>query len=136
MEQKHLPTLSSMLQAGKNDCTGSQLALHVCFVWLRRCVATHEECRTNHSDDKPSFRPKQLIDVNDNGIRLVTTSIKVEVPMLDYVALSHCWGPVPIICTSKENYHNYQSAIDPEKLSKIFKGAIHAARALSSNTSE
>lgn len=111
-----------------NDSTGSEQAMQVCATWLKRCLNTHEKCRAIRSHGDTYFNPSRLIEISEKGLRLVVPDViwgKVE-----YVALSHCWGLVPIARLLKANYVSYLHGIDPEALSRTFTDAIETARVL------
>jgi hypothetical protein len=112
----------------ENNSTGSQRALDLCSFWLRRCREFHEQCRPVHRGETPQFRPTRLIDVSGNKARLIVTSKATQIH--EYVALSHCWGLVPIIRTLKANYKDHQLDIKRDKLSRTFNEAIHTTRVL------
>jgi hypothetical protein len=112
----------------ENNSTGSQRALDLCSFWLRRCRESHERCRSVYQDDTPPFKPKRLIDVSSSTVRLVVSSNETQVH--EYVALSHCWGLVPIIRTLKANYKDHLLGIQSDKLSRTFNDAIHTTRVL------
>ncbi|KAH8707548.1 heterokaryon incompatibility protein-domain-containing protein [Phaeosphaeriaceae sp. PMI808] len=65
-------------------------------------------------------------------IRLIESEHEIGLDTTDrsYIALSHCWGLIPIIRTLKENYKEHCKTIAPESLSKTFREAIHTTRKL------
>jgi len=51
--------------------------------------------------------------------------------MLQYIALSHPWGPGPeYFCTDRKNINEYEVNISFEKLPKTFRNAVTATRKL------
>lgn len=75
--------------------------------------------------------PTRVVDVSNDGVRLIETKPSVlEGDDRRYCALSHCWGPVPIIKTEKANYDEHCKAIPWELLSKTFREAILTTRQL------
>jgi hypothetical protein len=139
----HCPKLFSNLKAEKttatlrrsveltNDSTGSDGALHLAASWVETCVREHESCRAPLPPGISSFVPTRLLDVSRNAVRLVETKTDMSANMdRRYIALSHCWGKISIICTRKENYETHLSRIDPVVLSKTFEDAVHTTRML------
>ncbi|KAF2825337.1 HET-domain-containing protein [Ophiobolus disseminans] len=115
-----------------NDNTGSDGALELAAYWTKRCIATHEKCRpaTLASVDTP-FVPTRLIDVSNGSIRLIESAQELDKTAdRRFVALSHCWGLVPIIRTLKNNLPEHLKNIEPSQLSKTFRDAIHVTRKL------
>jgi len=78
-----------------------------------------------------SFVPTRLLDVSSGSIRLIETELEIDTTTdRRYVALSHCWGLIPIIRTLKDNYSDHRRCVSAEQLSKTFREAIHATRKL------
>ncbi|KAH7346932.1 heterokaryon incompatibility protein-domain-containing protein, partial [Pyrenochaeta sp. MPI-SDFR-AT-0127] len=95
------------------------------------CVNGHDKCRPSAIGDATSFIPTRLLDVSNGSIRLIESRDEIrEGSDRRFVALSHCWGLVPIIRTLKENYKEHCESIAPERLSKTFQEAIHTTRKL------
>jgi hypothetical protein len=85
----------------------------------------HYQCFSTAADN---LLPKRLIDVNTtwqgnaNGVRLTQ---QINGQRGKYVCLSHCWGSVPIHCsTKKETLADALEFIRFEALPKSFRGAI------------
>tara|TARA_R110002003_G_scaffold3_35_gene254 strand:- start:6035 stop:7912 length:1878 start_codon:yes stop_codon:yes gene_type:complete len=75
--------------------------------------------------------PTRLLDVSDGTIRLIESKHEMkEHSDRSFVALSHCWGLIPIIRTLKSNYEAHRENIAPASLSKTFREAIHTTRKL------
>ena len=109
-----------------NDHTGSDGALQLASYWVRLCVNTHDGCRPAASRSSATFLPTRLLDVSNNTIRLIETRNDMKGSMdRRYLALSHCWGPVPIIRTMKDNYKKHKRRIPSDELSKTFREATH-----------
>ncbi|KAF2026567.1 HET-domain-containing protein, partial [Setomelanomma holmii] len=99
---------------------------------LRTCLADHTNCRpVATSSDRP-FVPTRLLDVSDGNIRLIETrhEMSEDHHAHKFVALSHCWGLIPIIRTLKANYASHRESIAPEILSKTFRDAVYTTRKL------
>lgn len=114
-----------------NNHTGSDGALELAAYWTKTCIATHKKCRPLVTSGATSFLPTRLLDVSNGSIRLIESEHETD-PAAErsYVALSHCWGLIPIIRTLKNNYQDHRKLILPEKLSKTFREAIHTTRKL------
>jgi hypothetical protein len=94
-------------------------------------MATHTRCRHPLSESASSFVPTRLLDVSNESIRLIESEHEISGDGdRKFVALSHCWGLLPVIRTLKENYEAHCEAIVPEQLSKTFREAMHATRKL------
>jgi hypothetical protein len=114
-----------------NGHTGSDGALELAAYWVKTCIANHESCRTLVKAHAKSFVPTRLLDVSNNSIRLIESHRELDRDNTrDFVALSHCWGLVPIIRTLKQNYADHRKQIAPELLSKTFREAVHTTRKL------
>ena len=75
--------------------------------------------------------PTRLLDVSNNAVRLIESKHEVgDGADRSFVALSHCWGLIPIIRTLTSNYDEHRKGIVPERLSKTFREAVHATRKL------
>jgi hypothetical protein len=114
-----------------NDNTGSSKALALAAFWLKRCIETHESCRFTPRNEGAHFLPTRLLDVGNGSVRLIETGNEVSIgEECQYVALSHCWGQVQIVRTTKDNYETHKAGICPEQLSRTFQDAIQTVRSL------
>ncbi|MCJ1318297.1 hypothetical protein MMC15_003625 [Xylographa vitiligo] len=89
---------------------------------LDDCIKKHRTC--GESQFHPKAVPKRLLalDAVDGSItvKLWETSDK-QVP---FVALSHCWGKLLIIRTTRENYQDHLSRVSFDSLPKTFQDAV------------
>lgn len=115
-----------------NISTGSDATFELASFWLRRCLSEDEKCRQSSAATGTPFVPTRLIDVSNDVVRLIESENDIKGDNADrrYVALSHCWGLIPIIRTLIANYKDHQRNIDPVRLSKTFRDAVHATRKL------
>ena len=114
-----------------NGNTGSDGALELASFWVKKCMSSHAKCQPSTRTSKTSFVPTRLLDVSDARVRLIETNRDIKDNSdRKFVALSHCWGLIPIIRTLTANYEQHLECIAPETLSKTFKEAIHATRTL------
>ncbi|KAF2691693.1 HET-domain-containing protein [Lentithecium fluviatile CBS 122367] len=116
----------------ENNNTGSDATFELASYWLHRCLSEHKQCRMSSDENELPFMPTRLLDVSNNAIRLIETKDLIGTDLNDrvYLSLSHCWGLVPIIRTLQENYEAHLTNIDPAKLSKTFREAVHVTRKL------
>ena len=100
--------------------------------WLRNCSRLHKQCRHRYDVRLPT----RIIDVgladHSQDPRLIASSDLLG----EYVALSHCWGPLhqshaaSYARTLKENVKDMQRGILLEKLPQNFRDAILIVRKL------
>lgn len=115
----------------ENTSTGSDATFELVAFWLDRCLSQHENCRKISPVGEISFVPTRLLDVDNDTVKLVETkSFSENGDIPSYISLSHCWGQTQIIRTLKENYGAHLEEIDPSKLSKTFREAVHVTRKL------
>jgi hypothetical protein len=114
-----------------NDSTGSDGALALAGFWTKTCLHDHDKCRSPANTGSTAFVPTRVLDVSNNAIRLIESKDEIgDGSDRSYVALSHCWGLVPIIRTLVDNYEEHCKDIPEDRLSKTFREAIHTTRAL------
>ncbi|KAF3050800.1 hypothetical protein E8E11_000735 [Didymella keratinophila] len=113
-----------------NEDTGSDGAFKLASYWVTSCLNSHPRCHRTISAGSAPFLPTRLLDVADDTIRLIESKSVLDVNNRRYLALSHCWGLIPIIRTLKANYDKHKNHISEDELSKTFKEAIHATRKL------
>jgi len=105
--------------------------------WIDKCLTSHKDCKKvhEHSEDTSPSRqhfPARLIDIgledNYSDVRIVKSSGLVE--PFEHVALSHCWGNIPILRLLKNNQEAFANRLPFEELPRTFKHAIEATRLL------
>lgn len=99
--------------------------------WFQDCLQNHTACNDNHGVE--FCYPTRLLDVGhghcaSDVVRLIETV--EQLPQGAYITLSHCWGKVPFLCTTKENLLSMKAGLHVSKLSKTFKDAIVVTRRL------
>lgn len=95
--------------------------------WLDLCNNSHSTCQHTF----PAFVPTRLIDTGCPGTslpRLVELSSSPGI--IQYVALSHCWGDRAPFMLLESNFKCMKELIPTENLSKTLKDAIDVVRAL------
>ncbi|KAF5560494.1 het-domain-containing protein [Fusarium phyllophilum] len=105
--------------------SGSSGALRVVSSWLRNCQETHEKCCHNHTT-----LPSRVLAVGCIG----GSSIKLIEPdtgiVGNYAALSHCWGSVQLLTTTRTSLCAHMSGILVADLPKTFRDAVLVSRCL------
>ncbi|KAF1850201.1 HET-domain-containing protein [Cucurbitaria berberidis CBS 394.84] len=131
LSDENLTTTLKTSAESNNDSTGSDGALELAAFWTKTCLDGHDKCRPPAGHGASSFVPTRLLDVSSNSIRLIESEQEIkEGSDRSFVALSHCWGLIPIIRTLIDNYDEHRKGIAPERLSKTFREAVHATRKL------
>jgi hypothetical protein len=96
-----------------NDHTGSEGALQLASYWLQSCIGTHSKCRRTTPGNVKSFMPTRLLDVANNAIKLIDSKRYAVAVDRRCLALSHCWGPFPIIRTYRTTTSSTECASPP-----------------------
>ncbi|KAI0400507.1 heterokaryon incompatibility protein-domain-containing protein [Xylaria palmicola] len=94
--------------------------------WLRDCMSNHGGCKPSTA----SCLPKRLVYAGSSGCapRLVEAT---ELPLqVEYVTLSHSWGPALPIRTLRENVDRYSREIPIETIPQTFLDALRIVQAL------
>lgn len=101
--------------------------------WLRVCQDTHANC----SKQNQSFLPTRLLDVQafpeSRDVKLVASKFMASDTYSRpiYLTLSHCWGKLPLVETTKENIIDFMEAgIGFQDLSQTFQDAVTLTRKL------
>ena len=96
--------------------TSSYSAVKLVRGWMQECLSKHEECSISNE----VLLPSRLLDVSNHRVKLVSTEGQEGF----YLALSHCWGPKPIVMTLRANIEDRMVDIPWLSLSKTFQDAI------------
>jgi hypothetical protein len=92
-------------------------------VWMDDCIGNHERC------PGPSHQmPTRVIRVGLEGMKPVLYVTESE--HSSYVALIHCWGNSPILCTTTTTIAQRKEGMPMESLPKTFYDAIVITRKL------
>ena len=98
--------------------------------WLKTCLSLHDECLTHTDKDQNSYAPTRLIDVGPaDGSQepfLQTSTARVR----DWVTLSHCWGSVQPLKTTKNSLSHHQNSLPYKSLPRLFQEALETVRIL------
>ncbi|KAH7067258.1 heterokaryon incompatibility protein-domain-containing protein [Paraphoma chrysanthemicola] len=97
---------------------------------LRTCLNEHTDC-ANEQDT--SWFPERLLLVQRTSegrrtIKLIQTAL--HRPQSAYIALSHCWGSEKFCCTTTQNIHTHEHAIDVSNLPRTFQDTFKVAEEL------
>ncbi|OTA97363.1 hypothetical protein M434DRAFT_65855, partial [Hypoxylon sp. CO27-5] len=128
----HSETLCSTLSSKavtSQFYTGSEENFILANLWLKRCLSSHSRC-TIITYPSPAL-PTRVLDVGKEGEPLEIRLVDGKYCVGQYITLSHCWGKLKIITTTKSNLTQHQSIIPFDSLSKTFQHAVIATRALS-----
>ncbi|KAI0152267.1 HET-domain-containing protein [Hypoxylon sp. NC0597] len=109
--------------------TGSEENFILANFWLKRCLSSHSRC-TIIAYSFPAL-PTRVLDVGKEGEPLKLRLVDGKSRVGQYITLSHCWGKLKIITTTKSNLTQHESIISFNSLSKTFQHAVIATRALS-----
>lgn len=101
--------------------------------WIDNCVKSHKLCKESGTE---RYIPTRVLSVgkhDDRSVQLVETSHSEEFET--YLALSHCWGELPLqdkikMTTTTSNLSNRLEYIPLTSLPKSFIDAIHITRQL------
>ena len=80
--------------------------------------------------DPPKRIPTRLIDVGDTNNEKVHLWESGNQDTVEWIALSHQWGPLPHYSTRRENLADHIAGIKLEYLPATFKDAVLVTRAL------
>ena len=102
--------------------------------WIRQCTAAHEGCM--HAarplyDRRLPTRPLDTGPLDDLSphFRIVSTT-EMDSATTNFAALSHCWGPHPLLRTLTTNFNAHCHSIAASVLPKSFVEAAAVARNL------
>ncbi|RSM19666.1 hypothetical protein CDV31_001553 [Fusarium ambrosium] len=124
-ELYHLPETTrpwNVIGTGSHVCTeaNSSESWDMVQGWIQQCLDNHEECRRG-SKDRPF--PTRILDLGSND-----TDPRLYVPGSNergkYIALSHCWGDVMPLKTTKSTFDEFCRGIPLNKFPQTFKDAI------------
>ena len=112
----------------KSDCFGirtREAAASCIKKWIKTCNDGHEHCQQELLLQK---LPTRVLEITDSGqIRLRVTKEHEEGR---YACLSHCWGGLPTLRTTKATYMRHQDNISWTILPATFKDAVDLTRLL------
>ncbi|KAH8597733.1 heterokaryon incompatibility protein-domain-containing protein [Bisporella sp. PMI_857] len=100
--------------------------------WITNCQNHHKACAV----ERPQLvdLPSRMLDIDPQqnmSVRLIQTQKNITcLPHPFYATLSHCWGTVNVIQTTKETLMQRIRGIDWESLPRTFQDAITIVRAL------
>ncbi|KAK2597572.1 hypothetical protein N8I77_012351 [Diaporthe amygdali] len=109
---------------------GSEAHFTILRDWLQDCDEHHDSCRPLKNSS--AQLPKRLIDVGQGGGTGVSLYETKQDDALEYIALSHPWGPHSSshFCTYPENIDHHLQGILLKDLPQTFQDAVGATRSL------
>lgn len=125
-------TNAIVIQIGfpKLPSVGSDTHFDIIRQFIRDCDFNHPECVPSQTN-KSSSLPTRLLDLGSSGSPVIRIHKTSNTEVLQYVALSHPWGPGPeYFCTDQKNIKEYEKHIAFEKLPKTFQNAVTTTRKL------
>ncbi|KAJ9644074.1 hypothetical protein H2199_003942 [Coniosporium tulheliwenetii] len=84
----------------------------------------------NIDDTAQPEMPRRVLDVSDEKVRLIDTSLDGEPRTGHYAALSHCWGPKQLLTTTQATFRSRIDGIAFEDLPRTFQDAVTVTRTL------
>jgi hypothetical protein len=94
--------------------------------FLRNCDANHPKC----PPPKTAPLPTRLIDLGTHESPTILIYETKPTDSLQYIALSHPWGPGPHFCTFRNDLEKYKKHISFDKLPATFQHAVTTTREL------
>ncbi|KAG4432452.1 hypothetical protein IFR05_012067 [Cadophora sp. M221] len=119
-----------IIQAGfpKLSEATSETHFNIIQHFINDCTLNHPKCLPSLSSPLPT----RLLDLgtpNNPNIRVYKTTGTDK--FLNYVALSHPWGPGPdFFCTNRDNLKDHEQHIPFDKLPRTFQNAVTTTRRL------
>jgi hypothetical protein len=104
--------------------TGSKAHLATLKHWIDECSYNHPRCRVRDQPNIKSILPSRLINVSIPGQPWLALTSRHHKCKLDYVALSHRWGSLPMPKLLRNNKKALRRTIDPSTLPLVFVEAI------------
>ncbi|KAL6692998.1 heterokaryon incompatibility domain-containing protein [Trichoderma pleuroticola] len=105
-------------------------AVQISRTWLKTCNDNHKSCAAASAQ-----LPARFLDISGDvdSTQVFLKELRDFKHNTDsrYVALSHCWGTGPNLCTTRSTLHKHKHGIKVSKLPPTFKDAVHVARNLS-----
>jgi hypothetical protein len=89
---------------------------------LDRCIQSHVECR-----QESVSLPKRVLNITPGSICLFEPEFDLKEP---YVALSHCWGGLQPLQTTKSSINERKDGIKWDSLPAVFQDAVTVTRRL------
>ncbi|KAI1750820.1 heterokaryon incompatibility protein-domain-containing protein [Xylaria castorea] len=111
---------------------GSDAGFSLIKAWLDRCVNGHSSCR--EADSKAEHKlPKRVIKVGSDDNTTISLHEPDDRPGVvgsHYLALSHCWGQIPLPRLTTDTLEKKKGNILWESLPRTFQDVILVARGI------
>lgn len=95
---------------------------------LEYCVRNHRACARKQFD--PNAMPRRLLALEFSNGSIIIKLWETLNKEVQFLALSHCWGELQIITTTRENYQDHLSGVPFASLSQTFQDAVLLTLAL------
>ncbi|KAM0421203.1 hypothetical protein ACHAPT_010923 [Fusarium lateritium] len=110
--------------------TGSDESVACAQAWISDCETSHVSCK-NESDDAGAALPRRVLDLGSPepvsaDVKLVETTGQRG----RYITLSHCWGNVMPVKTTRETISAHKLGLAFDHLPKTFQDAVVFCRKL------
>ncbi|KAL5323084.1 hypothetical protein ACEPPN_007612 [Leptodophora sp. 'Broadleaf-Isolate-01'] len=99
--------------------TASHASITKIQQWLKTCSEEHKGCLVSLESELP----RRVLEISNRRAKLIVSNGKVA----PYVALSHCWGPKPLVRLLATNIEEFQENVPWNELSKTFQDSITIA---------
>lgn len=124
-----LASILALKAANASRMTGADEDFFLASMWLKKCLAMHALCTVTTLPDPPL--PTRVLDIDApncaSRIRLVNGANRHG----PYVTLSHVWGKLRIITSTRATLDERKTSVHLGQLSRTFQDAVHATRRLS-----
>ncbi|KAH0526031.1 hypothetical protein TsFJ059_009413 [Trichoderma semiorbis] len=105
-------------------------AVQISRTWLKTCNDNHKSCVAEAAQ-----LPARFLDISDpaDATNVFLKELQDFKHNTDgrYVALSHCWGTGPNLCTTRPTLQKHKHGIKVSELPPTFRDAVNVARNLS-----
>lgn len=99
--------------------------------WIKTCRVSHEACSAANPD--ANKLPHRLLDLRQRegtAVVLVESRNNAECHVEQYATLSHCWGKIHVIQTTRQNLALRMQGVEWDHLPRTFQDAITIVQAL------
>jgi hypothetical protein len=103
--------------------TKSPQSLSQARTWLQECSLKHPECEGWKVDNK---LPTRLVHVRKDDSELIAHVCNGSTlpPDTVYLSLSHCWGVVKFLTTTRSNISDFEQSLPMNRLSRTLQDAL------------
>jgi hypothetical protein len=101
--------------------------------WVMNCIENHADCKSSlptSSRQTLHELPTRVIDVGLPDATQEPYLFVTDARKGKWIALSHCWGSKPFLCTLKANIARLRISIAVSEMPRTFQDAVTLVRAL------